>query len=75
MVCSRLVRESPTWKGFVVLFVVDAEDAAAHSAARLPGYLARPRESYNDDTRDLKGGLVIQRFVDFVNVGGASRFR
>ena len=56
------------------MFVVDAE-GAAHSAARLPGYLARPRERYNDDTRDLKRGLAIRRFVGFVNVGGASRFR
>ena len=57
------------------VFVVDAEGGAAHSAARLPGYLARPQERYNGDTKDLKQGLAIRRFVDFVNVGGAPRFR
>ena len=64
----------PRGKGFVVLFVVvvRAEDVVA--AAGLPGYLAMPRERYNGDTVDLKQVLAIQRLVDFVNAGGASRF-
>ena len=62
----------PRGKVFVVLFVVDAEDAAA--AGGLPGCLARPRERYNDGIRDLKQGLAIRRLVGFVNIGGASRF-
>ena len=65
----------PRGKGFVVLFVVVVRAADVVAAAGcLPGCLAMPRERYNGDTVDLKQVLAIQRLVDFVNAGGASRF-
>ena len=63
-------------KVFVVLFVGAADAAAAGCLLGPPGYLVKPRERYNDDTKELKLVLVIRRMlVGFVNAGGASRSR